>query len=278
MESSYQCAKTRKIDLTEKNIVIKSHIVSPDQINLKKIVGYKAVDDYVKSGMIVGLGTGSTAFFAVERVGHKLQCGELTNIICIPTSENTKQQALSLNIPLTTLNEVTKLDVVIDGADDVDVDLSLIKGGGGALLREKLVEAFADKFICIVDESKLSKKLGPKFPLPVEITPFCYQHTIRMIERLDLMQGCRTVLRMGNVSNNKVDGTDIAVTDNGNYIVDIYFTHPIEDATLLGQQLKAMTGVVDHGIFVNMVTALIVAQNDGTVRVSSKEQGSLPWW
>jgi ribose 5-phosphate isomerase A len=98
------------------------------------------VDDYVRSGMVVGLGTGSTAYFAVERVGMKLKSGELTDVICIPTSERTKEQALSLGIPLVTLNEKSRLDVSIDGADDVDPDLCLVKGGGGALLREKMVE------------------------------------------------------------------------------------------------------------------------------------------
>ena len=119
------------------------------QDELKKQVGYKAVDDYVKSGMVVGLGTGSTAYFAVERVGELLKSGELKDIVCIPTSERTKEQALSLDIPLVTLDTHSKLDVAIDGADEVDPDLNLVKGGGGALLREKMVEVMADKFIVI---------------------------------------------------------------------------------------------------------------------------------
>lgn len=121
--------------------------VSQDE--LKKQVGYKAVDDYVKSGMVVGLGTGSTAYFAVERVGQKLESGELTDILAIPTSVRTKEQAESLKIPLVTLDTHSKLDVAIDGADEVDPDLNLVKGGGGALLREKMVEIMADKFIVI---------------------------------------------------------------------------------------------------------------------------------
>jgi len=119
------------------------------QEELKKQVGYKAVDDYVKSGMVVGLGTGSTAYYAVERVGNLLKSGELKDIVAIPTSERTKEQALSLNIPLVTLDTHSKLDVAIDGADEVDPDLNLVKGGGGALLREKMVEVMADKFIVI---------------------------------------------------------------------------------------------------------------------------------
>ena len=123
------------------------NMVSQDE--LKKLVGYKAVDDYVTSGMVIGLGTGSTAYFAVERVGQKLKSGELKDILAIPTSIRTKEQAESLGIPLVTLDTHSKLDVAIDGADEVDPDLNLVKGGGGALLREKMVEIMADKFICI---------------------------------------------------------------------------------------------------------------------------------
>jgi len=119
------------------------------QDELKKMVGYKSVDDYVKSGMVVGLGTGSTAYFAVERLGELLKSGELKDIVAIPTSVRTKEQAESLDIPLVTLDTHSKLDVAIDGADEVDPDLNLVKGGGGALLREKMVEVCADKFIVI---------------------------------------------------------------------------------------------------------------------------------
>jgi ribose 5-phosphate isomerase A len=239
-------------------------------------VGYKAVDDHVRSGMVVGLGTGSTAYYAVERVGLKLKSGELKDVICIPTSERTKEQALSLGIPLVTLNERSRLDVAIDGADDVDPSLCLVKGGGGALLREKMVEVVADKFICIVDESKLSKGLGPRFPLPVEITPFCHEHTRRVLEALPSVKGCKAVLRLGNVSNNKVDGENIAVTDNGNYILDLFFTDNITDVSLAAKEIKATVGVVDHGIFAGMATAVIVAGKDG-IRVAG-QGGEKPWW
>lgn len=118
------------------------------QDELKKQVGYKAVDDYVESGMVVGLGTGSTAYFAVERVGNLLKSGELKDIVCIPTSERTKDQAESLGIPLVTLDTHSKLDVAIDGADEVDPDLNLVKGGGGALLREKNGRSDGGKIYC----------------------------------------------------------------------------------------------------------------------------------
>ena len=216
---------------------------------------YKAVDDHVRSGMLVGLGTGSTAYFAVERVGQKLESGELTDIKCIPTSIRTKEQAESLNIPLITLNELAQgqmLDVAIDGADAVDPDMCLVKGGGGALLREKMVEVMSKKFICIVDETKLCKGLGPTFPLPVEITPFCHEHTVRVVALLPELAGCKPVLRTGDCSNNKPDGDKPAVTDNGNYIVDLHFTEAIADVTAAAEAIKKVVGVVDHGIFQGM--------------------------
>jgi len=233
------------------------------QDELKKQVGYKAVDDYVKSGTVIGLGTGSTAYFAVERVGEKLKNGELKDIIAIPTSVRTKEQAEILGIPLATLDTHSKLDVAIDGADEVDPDLNLVKGGGGALLREKMVELCADKFIVIVDESKLCSGLGPGFPIPVEITPFCHEHTIRTVANLPTCKGCNAVLRMGSSSNNKIDGDNIAVTDNGNYIVDLHFNEPIKDAPKMAEEIKSVCGVVDHGLFCGMTTAVIIAGKDG---------------
>lgn len=233
------------------------------QDELKKMVGYKAVDDYVKSSMVVGLGTGSTAYFAVERLGELLKSGELTDIVAIPTSVRTKEQAESLGIPLVTLDTHSKLDVAIDGADEVDPGLNLVKGGGGALLREKMVEVCADKFIVIVDESKICDGLGPGFPIPVEITPFCHEHTLRTVGNLPSCAGCNPVLRLGSSSNNQVDGDEIAVTDNGNYIVDLHFTEPIKDAPKMAEEIKGTVGVVDHGLFCGLTTAVIIAGSDG---------------
>jgi len=232
------------------------------------MVGYKSVDDYVKSGMVVGLGTGSTAYFAVERLGELLKSGDLTDIVAIPTSVRTKEQAESLDIPLVTLDTHSKLDVAIDGADEVDPDLNLVKGGGGALLREKMVEVCADKFIVIVDESKICDGLGPGFPVPVEITPFCHEHTLRTVGNLPSCAGCKPVLRLGSSSNNEVDGDEIAVTDNGNYIVDLHFTEAIKDAPKMAEEIKGTVGVVDHGLFCGLTTAVIIAGADG---ISVKE-------
>eukprot|EP00951_Prasinocladus_malaysianus_P002259 scaffold16003_cov32-Prasinocladus_malaysianus.AAC.1 len=228
------------------------------------MVGYKSIDDYVASGMVVGLGTGSTAYFAVERLGQKLASGELRDIVAIPTSVRTKEQAESLGIPLVTLDTHSRLDVAIDGADEVDPKLNLVKGGGGALLREKMVEIMADKFIVIVDESKLCDGLGPGFPLPVEITPFCHEHTIRQVAALPSVAGCEAKLRMGSAATGaKPDGDEIAVTDNGNYIVDLFFREPIPDPAKAADELKALCGVVDHGLFCGMSTAVIIAGSDG---------------
>jgi ribose 5-phosphate isomerase A len=238
------------------------------QDELKKMVGYKSVDDYVKSGMVVGLGTGSTAYFAVERLGELLKSGELKDIVAIPTSIRTKEQAEELGIPLVTLDTHSKLDVAIDGADEVDPELNLVKGGGGALLREKMVEVCADKFIVIVDESKICDGLGPGFPVPVEITPFCHEHTVRTVGALPSCEGCNPVLRMGSSSSNQPDGDEIAVTDNGNYIVDLHFKEAIKDAPKMADEIKNTVGVVDHGLFCGLTTAVIIAGSDG---ISVKE-------
>jgi len=240
----------------------------PSQDELKKQVGYKAVDDYVRSGTVIGLGTGSTAAFAVERVGQLLKDGTLKDIIAIPTSVRTKEQAEALGIPLATLDTHPDLDVAIDGSDAVDPQLNLVKGGGGALFREKIVEMRAKKFIVIVDESKMHEGLGPGFPVPVEIVPFCHEHTMREIAKLPALAGCKPVLRLGSVASNAPDGDKPAVTDNGNYVVDLEFEKPIADPVAAGEQLKSTVGVVEHGLFTGMTTAVIIAGKDG---ISVKE-------
>jgi len=233
------------------------------QDELKQQVGYKAIDDFVRSGTVIGLGTGSTAAFAVERLGQKLRDGDLKDIIAVPTSVKTAQQAEALGIPMATLDTHADLDMAIDGADAVDPNLNLVKGGGGALFREKIVELCAKRFIVIVDESKMCDALGPSFPIPVEIVPFCHKHTMRKISKLPALRGCTPVLRSGNVSNNKPDGDKPAVTDNGNYIVDLIFAEPLQDPVAAAAQLKSMVGVVEHGLFVGMASAVIIAGKDG---------------
>lgn len=244
--------------------------VSQDE--LKKQVGYKSVDDYVRSGMVVGLGTGSTAYFAVERVGQKLKSGELKDVVAIPTSKRTEEQARALGIPLVTLDTHPILDVAIDGADSVDPYLNLVKGGGGAHFREKIVEAQAKTFVVIVDDTKLHDGLGPKFPIPVEIVPFCHEHTARVIEALAALKGCKAVLRMGSADNNKCDGDKPAVTDNGNYILDLHFEKALKHPSQAAEQLKRTIGVVEHGLFVGMASVVVIAGKDG-ISVKNKPRG-----
>ena len=227
-----------------------------------KIEAARAALAHVTDGMRLGIGTGSTAEEFVRLLAEKVATG--MTVIGVPTSERTAALCSELGVPLTTLDETPELDLTIDGADEIDPELTLIKGGGGALLREKMVEVCAKTFVVIVDESKLCDALGPSFPLPVEITPFCHEHTLRKVAALPSLEGCEAKLRMGAVSTgSKVDGDAIAVTDNGNYIVDLFFKAPIKDAAKAGEELKATVGVVDHGLFCGMASCCIVAGKDG---------------
>lgn len=184
--------------------------------------------------MTIGLGTGSTTFFAVESLAKKLGKGELKDVKVVPCSVETKKHCISLGIPVTTLSTCGKerLDLTIDGADEVDSTMSLIKGKSGALLREKMVENASDRVIIIVDEDKLVKKLGPGKPLPIEIVPWDHEYTLKAIEMLPSLQGkVRALLRTGSVTNEVADGIAPAVTDNGNFVVDCYFSEPIGDVS-----------------------------------------------
>lgn len=206
---------------------------------------------FVQSGMVVGLGTGSTAFWAVRQLAELIARGKLTAILAIPTSEATDREARRLGIPLATLEDHPLVDLVIDGADEVDPDLNLIKGGGGALLREKIVAQAAKRLIIAVDESKLSSQLGEQCPVPVEIIPFGWKSQQKFIEGL----GAEATLRTGP------DGC-VFLTDQRNYILDCRFG-PIGNAVKLSQRLKNRTGIVEHGLFLNMATDLIVARHSG---------------
>lgn len=232
---------------------------------MKKRVGYKAVDDYVHSGMVVGLGTGSTAYYAIERLGQKLREGELHNVVGIPTSTKTELQSKSLNIPLTTLDTHPVVEVAIDGADEVDEKLNLVKGRGGSLLREKLIETEAKKLVIIVDDSKLVQNLGMTGAVPVEVIPFCWKHTMRRLLQLESLAEC-------NVSATiRSEKDSIYVTDNNNYIVDLFVERPIPDISLAGRQISDVVGVVEHGIFLNMADVCLVSGTEG-IRVIEKER------
>ncbi|MEO8096408.1 MAG: ribose-5-phosphate isomerase RpiA [Acidobacteriota bacterium] len=222
--------------------------------NLKQAAA-EAATSLVTDNMIVGLGTGSTAWFAVEALGRRVAAG--LSIIGIPTSEATAQQARSLNIPLATLAEHPEIDLAIDGADEiVPGPLHLTKGRGGALLREKLVEVAAKQLLIIADESKIVDHLGSKMPIPVEVIPFGWQSTAKRLEAL----GARVAHRAG------------FTTDSGNYIVDCVFA-PILDPETLAQNIKSITGVVEHGMFLGMATQVFLGVPGGVkvlTRTSTK--------
>jgi ribose 5-phosphate isomerase A len=213
-------------------------------MDAKKLAGEKAVE-LVKDGMTVGLGTGSTSYWAIQKIGKRVKEG--LQIKAVASSKQSEAIANELNIHIIPFSEVETIDLYIDGADEVDKNQNLIKGGGGALLREKILASFSKKFIVIVDPSKLVETLG-KFPLPVEITPFASELTIKRIQQL----GCTTQIR-------QKDGAQF-VSDNGNIILDCHFGQ-IPDPIDLNLKLHMIPGVVETGIFVNtMVNSVIVGQ------------------
>lgn len=217
---------------------------------LKRLAAEKAVE-LVRDGMRVGLGTGSTAQFAVQRLGELLREGKLRDIVGVPTSEATERQAREEGIPLARLEEVEALDLAIDGADEADPHFNLVKGWGAALLREKMVEQLARRLVIVVDDSKLVDALGRR-GVPVEVVQFGWQHTARQLAAL----GCEAQLRR------TVAGEPV-VTDNGNYIVDCKFADGIRDCAGVAAAMKGMCGVVEHGLFLGMASDVVCASEAG---------------
>lgn len=231
-----------------------------DPAALKRAAAARALD-FVQDGMKLGLGTGSTADMFLELLAERIKGG--LKIIGTPTSERTAAKSRQLNIPLADLDSLGELDLTVDGADEADADLALIKGGGGALLREKIVAASSKRMVVIADESKLVKKLGA-FAVPVEVIPFGHATTKARIARAAAALGYRNLepkLRMK-------DGEPYR-TDNGNVIYDCPFS-AIENVPALAAALSPLTGVVEHGLFVNMASALVLAGANG-VRVLTRE-------
>lgn len=228
-------------------------------MNLKLQAAQKALE-FVQNGMILGLGSGSTSSIFIDLLGEKLRVGDLHNILGVPTSENTATLARKERIPLTSLAENPVLDLAVDGADEVDPNLDLIKGLGKALLREKIVETAARHFMVIVDETKLVKCLGQHDALPVEIVTFEWQATVRWLNTL----GCRSELW-------RRDDDRPFVTDNGNYLARCWFEKDNERGELSGipdphglaRQLADRPGIVEHGLFLGMAASVIVAGPDG---------------
>ncbi len=219
-------------------------------MNAKQLAAGKAAE-FVQDGMVVGLGTGSTAEWAIRQLGQKVQDG--LRIRAIATSVRSENLARELGISLVSFAEIQTIDLTIDGADEVDPQMNLIKGGGGSLLREKIVAAASTTFIVIVDESKLVPRLGT-FPLPVEVVPFGWEMTARALKQL----GGAPTLRMA--------AGKTFVSDNGHYILDCAFG-AIDQPAALSSRLNAIPGVVENGLFTGMANKVVVGHADGTVSV-----------
>ena len=219
---------------------------------MKKVVAEKAVDEYVKSDMMVGLGTGSTAYFAIVHLGNLVKEGKLTGIRCVATSVRSEELAKEVGLIVEDVNDVESIDVTIDGADEVDPDMQLIKGLGGALIREKIVAAASQSEVIVIDETKKVEMLGTRCPLPVEVLKFGHKKTNYALEA----QGCKAVLRM--------NGADPYVTDNGNYIYDCQF-ESIKNPFFLESRINVIPGTVDNGLFLNTASTVLISHPDGTV-------------
>ncbi len=224
-----------------------------DATDLKESAALTALE-YVRDGMAIGLGTGSTAAKFVEALSYKVAAG--MNVICVPTSDATQELAQTLGIPLTTLDEVPHLNLTVDGADEIDDQLRLIKGGGGALLREKIVATASDRMLVIADGSKLVPILG-QFPLPIEVVPFGLSATFRLVEAMAVEAGCQ-----GQIALRKVGSGDPFITDEGNYILDCHFGR-IAEPEVLAFALLRVPGVVEHGLFLGIADLAIVAKPSG---------------
>lgn len=227
-------------------------------MNAKEAAAEEAVK-HVKSGMSVGLGTGSTSDYFLIALGREIRSGNLKDIVGVPTSERSRKRAGELGIPLTTLSEKPVLDVAVDGADEVAPGLMLIKGLGGALLREKIVAQAAKKFIVIADGSKVVDRLGVHAPVPTEVVTFEHAAHVHFFESL----GARPILRLA-------DGKPY-VTDNGNYIYDLWFDKRggIEDPAKLEWSLLKRGGVADTGLFLGIAKLALIARDSG---VESRER------
>ena len=217
--------------------------------------------EHVRDGMQLGLGTGSTAKHFVDLLGEKVAAG--MKVIGVPTSETTRIQAEQCKIPLTTLDQIDRLDLTVDGADEIDGALNLIKGGGGALLREKIVAAASDRMIVIADETKWVDVLG-RFPLPIEVIPFGLAATQRMMAKAFAESGVsgQMVVRKGK------DG-HVFVTDGGHWIIDAHLER-IADAPRLAGLLNPIPGVVEHGLFIGLATTAVLAGAQG-IRVVARK-------
>ena len=213
----------------------------------------------VESGMVVGLGFGSTAVHAVQRIAARLAEGDLQDILGIPTTRSVEAEASALGIPLTTLEAHPRIDLTLDGADEVDPRLDVIKGGGGALLREKIVAQASRRLIIVVDERKLSSRLGSRAGVPVEVLPFGWGSQVGYLESLG-----------AEVTRRSLPDGSAYTTDQGNWILDCQFG-PLPDPAALAAALQARAGIMEHGLFLGLTTEVIVAGSGGVRRLTRKD-------
>ena len=222
--------------------------MTQEEKNIEKKVAAERAVEFVKDGMTVGLGTGSTVFFAIKKIGELVRDG--LNIKAVSTSDATKQLSESEGINIISIDDAGEIDLTIDGADEVDRSFNGIKGGGGALLFEKIVALSSKKNIWIVDSAKLVNKLG-KFPLPVEVIPFGYKRVFKIIEEMKLSP----VIRL--------KGDDLYFTDSGNLIFDLHIGE-INDPVNMNEELKLINGIVETGLFINIADIVVVGRNNST--------------
>jgi len=225
----------------------------------KKIAAEKAAS-LIKDGSLVGLGTGSTARFFIEALSLRIE-EESLKIKACATSKESEAQALAGNIPLIDINSISELDITVDGADEIDYQKRMIKGGGGALLREKIVASISREVIVIVDEDKLVEQLG-LFPLPIEVITFAHQITLKKVLSLGFIANFRC--KKGEIEQKK---DNFFITDNGNYIIDIHFPSGCQSPERVNSDLKAIVGVVETGFFFNMASKVIVGNYSGKVKI-----------
>ncbi len=224
-------------------------MTAADPVKLMKQEVGKAAAALVKSGTIVGLGTGSTTAFAIQYIGERLKSGELKDIVGVPTSFQAEVLAKEYGIPLTTLDAIDHIDIAIDGADEVDPQKNLIKGGGAAHTREKVVDYLANQFIVVVDGGKVVDKLGSIFAVPVEVIPMAMTPVMNALKKL----GGKPELRMG------VKKAGPVITDQGNMVIDVRFDD-IPDPVNLEKTLNNIPGVLENGIFVNCADIVLVGE------------------
>ena len=216
----------------------------------KKLAGERAVDE-IESGMKIGLGTGSTVYYSIIKLGELIKSSKISDVMCVPSSKRTEKLANELNIPICTFEDVQEIDLTIDGADEVDKYLNLIKGGGAAHLREKIVVQASKKFIVVVDESKMSDKLGQKWSVPLEVVKFAHPLIAKFVVDLN-----------GEPELRKYESGEPVLTDENNYIIDANFGI-IQNPFELADKLENKAGIVEHGLFLRAATKVIVAGENG---------------